>query len=527
MYSFLVNTDRQHHGLSPASCTTSTSTLHTSPTFVNNTPLFPAMPEGAVVPPKSLTAGPSNCSVQLHKPPVKRLWLDILPSELRVRIALHVSGARQTENALRLAEVNPIQRAAVLFTLSHKLILSDSTLASRWASLFASDVRQVTFDRYFSFKSADTPHFNQLLRAPNLFRADIRGHPAELLAIAGSKSVRELAVTLRKDVDLELLLVTLSSLTVKKLQLICTTERRYCPVKKLVQRNSRHDALSIACPELQSLRLACFHRDPLWTLLPTFPKLREVMLETRVQVAALPSLSTLDSVHIIGAQAPLYVAEKLGTVVKSLATKQCLLKSDVEMLGRRCPKMSDLRVGIHEDASVALIDALSNMSSLKSLKMRWGVPAAPAARGYKWNIASFCSVQPGILLRALDNLPDLVELELLCVRIDIAELTAILRKLGKRLQRFSTSIADQDEGPFQRLDRIVRAVTRYNPSLHNLSIDMQRTDQMTLLGIMQHENREQRVRQGRMLVAALKELSRTAPALRTEEISAWMMWYFL
>lgn len=462
------------------------------------------------------------------KPPARRLWLDLLPSELRVRVALHVSRGRHTTAALHLAETNALQCAAVLLTLSYRLVFSDPALAARWTAVFARQVRHVAFDRYVSFPAHASPHPYQLLQAPALRVAAVRGQTAELVALAGSKSLRELTVVLPKDSDFELLLDILRTLCIKKLSLLCVSEgKRFCPVKKIVQANDNPDALAISCPQLTGLRVACWHRDPLWKLLPTFPALREITLETRVQVAALPLLSTLDAVHIRWAPASLYVAEQLGSAVSSILTKECLLRADVQMLGARCPRLLKLNIAIHEDATVALVDAVRSMSSLRSLRVRWGAPAVSVKRTYKWNLASFSNVAPGLLLRTVEHLPDLVDLELLCVRINIAELTSILRKLGRQLHHFSTSVADQDESPFDRLDAVLTAVTEFNSGLHDFSIDVQRTDEMSLLGTMQHEDPEKRLRQGRVLAASLRRLSRAAPALNTEEISNWMGWYFL
>lgn len=466
-------------------------------------------------------------SAPASKQPPRRLWLDVLPSELRIHVALHVSRGRQTKAALHLAETNALQRAAVLFTLSYRLVFSDPALAARWTAVFTGQVRDLTFDRYVSFPADASPHPHQLLKAPALRVAAIRGQPAELLALAGSKSLRDLTVVLPKDSDFELLLDILRTLCIDKLSLLCVSEKRFCPVKKIIHANDNADALAISCPQLTALRVACWHRDPLWKLLPTFPALREITLESAVLVAALPLLSTLDAVHIRRVPASMYVAEQLGSAVSSIISKQCLSRSDVEMLGARCPRLLELDVRIHEDATVALVDAVRSMSSLRSLRVRWSAPAVSIKRSYKWNLASFCSVAPGLLLTIVESLPDLVELDLLCVRIDMAELTAILRKLGKRLQHFSTSIADQDESPFDRLDAVFRAVTACNSGLHYFSIDVQRTDEMSLLGTMQHEDPEKRLRQGRVLAESLRRLSRAAPALNTEEISNWMGWYFL
>lgn len=462
-----------------------------------------------------------TCS--LHK-----VWLDLLPSELRTRIAIHVSNGKQNEDALHLAEASPVQRAAVLSALQNKLTVSNSQHASRWTAIFRSSIRHVCFVKYVSFPPCCIPHPLTLLSAPTLHRAEINDSSQFLHAIAHSQSLRLLRICVQGGTNTDLLLGTLRTLRLTELQLWCTEKSmRRCPIREMSLMVDQPNAIAAACDGLTALRMHCYHGDPIWDLLPTFSTLRKVIVESKVPETVLPLLRRLESVQIIGANGTLALARQLGAVVTMLVTSEHVDATAFSDLAQSCPRLSDIEFIVAEGVEEALFAAAQQMGGLRSLKLRWAEPSQWGPRGHKWNVAKFCGMDSWATRRAVGLMPELDSLDLLFVRVEMEQLEAILRKTGKRLKHFGTSIADQDEPPLERCTLVLNAVIAYNPELELLNLDVVRTDQMAMLGIMQHENAAARARQRVMLSTSLKLLKRAAPLLDVEEIEHWTRWYFL
>lgn len=471
---------------------------------------------------------PSTSSVPASTSPLHNIWLDLLPPELRTRIAIHVSNGKQNEDALHLAESTPLQRSAVLSALQNKLTVSEPQHVSRWTAIFHSSIRHVCFVKHVSFPSWCTPHPLSLLSAPTLHRAEISDSSHFLQAIAHSQSLRLLRICVQGGANTDLLLGTLRTLRLTELQLWCTEKSmRRCPIREMSLVVDQPHAIAAACDGLTALRMHCYHGDPIWELLPTFPTLRKVIVESKVPETVLPLLRRLESVQIIGANGTLALARQLGSVVTLLVTSEHVDAEAFSELAESCPRLSDIEFIVAEGVEEALFEAAQWMSGLRSLKLRWAEPSEWGPRGHKWNVAKFCGMNSWVMRRAVGLMPELDSLDLLYVRVEMEQLEAMLKKTGRRLKHFGTSIADQEEPPLERLSLLLNAVIAYNPELESLNLDSVRTDQMAMLGIMQHENATVRARQRVMLSTSLKLLKRAAPLLDVEKIEEWTRWYFL
>lgn len=354
-----------------------------------------------------------------------------------------------------------------------------------------------------------------------------------LHAVAGSNSVRELCVHIRTEGPHELLLDTLKTLRLEKLELRCQVEYKHrirCPFNEMVCRHPAADALALCCPGLQSLEIKCHRRDhwnarigykdPLWRVLPTLPKLREVTVSSEVPEHALEMLRKMDSVHIKGTPNAWDLALRLGPVVTTLHTLKSLGNKEVAALAK-CPRMKDLAINLDEGAEEAFKEAMTGMTSLRSLKLRWARPQAWAGREHKWNIGRFTTAGPGRLLEVVKRSPDLVKLQLDYVRMSMEEVRGILKWMGKRLQHFGVSIFDQDEAPFERLERIIVELTRFNGELVFLHVEWSRGDDDEMMRMVRaHAGESRRKRDG--IRAGLKRLKRRAPRLETNFLEVWI-----
>lgn len=484
-----------------------------------------------------------------HTVAPRRMWLDALPPDVLSRIALYVVSEATSRNnhsegtshwVLLLAETNEALHAAVLSAFSYTLKMDEcSEHPARWTSVFLPGVRVLIFgenrphwQRLFAGVPLH-PHPLALLKAPTLFRAEISCEQDVLHAVAGSTSVRELCVHIRTEGPHELLLDTLKTLRLDKLELRCQVEYKHrirCPFNEMICRHPAADALAVCCPGLQSLEIKCHRRDhwnarigfkdPLWRVVPTLPALREVTVSSEVPDHALEMLRSIESVNITGTLSAFDLALKLGTAVTCLQTFKFLDLKEVAALVR-CPRVKGLAINLDEGAEAGFKEAMAAMTSLRSLKIRWARPEVWAARGHKWNIGRFTTAGPGTLLHVVRSSPDLVKLQLDYVRISLKELTGMLRLMGRKLQHFGVSIFDQDEPPFERLESIIYALTKHNPELEFFHVEWSRGDYEEMLRMVRSQAAKSKMSRDR-IGAGLRRLKRRAPRVETNSLEVWI-----
>eukprot|EP00177_Eucheuma_denticulatum_P007734 GFKZ01014068.1.p1 GENE.GFKZ01014068.1~~GFKZ01014068.1.p1 ORF type:complete len:467 (-),score=56.84 GFKZ01014068.1:624-2024(-) len=457
-----------------------------------------------------------------------RVWLDVLPPELRTGIATHVCNGKQSEHALNLAETSPNQCAAVLSALDDVVSFENNHNASRWTKLFKSSVRQVTFDKYAIFPRPAEHNPLSLLSAPTLHRAEIPSSEPYLKAIANSPSLRLLRIFVQSNMDIKLLFATLQTLNLTELQLWCCERRSYqCAIRKMISYDPTAISLASSVGDLKALRVRCFHRDPIWKIIFAMPTLRQVIVECRVPEACMHRLREMQSVHIISVPGAVHLATGLGQVASVLVTSEKVADTDLDNVSKKCPRLNVLEISVSEGVEHTLYWAAQRMLKLRVLKLRWAEPDVWWPRSHGWNVAKFSEVTEGMILRAIRFLPDLTDLELLCARLSMKELGGILTLIGKKMKHFGTSIADQDEPPFERMELLLNVFVAHNTELRSLNFDVLRTQEMTMLGMMQNADPVVRLRQRNSLSSALRRLSRAVPRLDLDELENCTMWYFL
>lgn len=454
------------------------------------------------------------------------------PSEVRCRIARMACRGRPNETALHLAETNAVQRKAILSALSYKLEISGDVVPSvtRWISLFADKIRDISLGHVNVFPWHIRSSILTLLKAPTLRCAQLFDDPDALNALAESPSIQELLVRIDTTGSQHLLLQTLKTLTLTRLQLYSYGRfASECPfMNELTKDGIDRDALQACCPKISSLKISCSlsqhtHRpteDPLWKMLPLFPVLREVTVETDAPSSSFPSLHRLESVQVAsqmlwGVDKPntasfnaLLLAVRLGSRVTRLTTQEALTATEIAQLVN-CPNLSYLEIGVLEGAEQAVFKSVHSLSSLRSLKLKWYLPDAPIRKSWAPPLRlSVC--RAGAMMQIAESAPKITEVELLDVRIGMTELNGILRFFGPRLKHFATSIFNQDETPFSRLEGVIRAVTAHNSGLHTLNIDLEWLPMAYPISDWYDGSLHQQIRQVR---AALYRMERAVPFL--------------
>lgn len=361
------------------------------------------------------------------------------------------------------------------------------------------------------------------ISTPSLRRAEILDEPAVLRAISMSDSVRELKVSVYGLAGQEFLLETLKSLPLTSLELHCIVViKKLCPFNRLTQEYPIPEALTTRCPNLLILKMNCAshdHKNPLVRGLPLLPKLREVAVVTEPPKSALPPLRSIEAVRICNASNALQLAMELGSNVTCLVTSETLDDAQVAELVR-CPRLSHLAIDVKEGAERSLLKLVRAMNSLRSLKLKWPRPEIWIALKYRWNGLCFSKADADMILRAIEVAPDLVELDLRYVRVPAHQLTEILLTMGTRLKHFGTSIWDQDEAPFDRLEILIQALTRHNSGLCSFEVSESIGREKELLRTVYttEEPLETRTLQECRLRYALRVLKRSAPMMNTDEL---------
>lgn len=473
---------------------------------------------------------PSRIAFRQRQRNTGKLWLDIPPSEIRVRIARMICFGRPNPAALHLAQTNAIQQEAVLDALSCKLEISGDAIPDlgRWIYVFADTIREISVGHICVFRS-ERSSVLELLKAPTLRRAHIFDDTDVLNAVAESKSIQELVVRICTTHTQHLLLRTLKSLSLTKLELYSYSRfARECPFNALTNEPSDVGTLLECCPKVASLKMSCslshhthhHQNDPVWKLIPLFPTLREVTVETDAPEDVLPSLKKLESVHVTSrllwavdkpdaaSVNAFRMAMNLGSVVTHLTTQEVLSAGQVSQLVE-CPNLTHLEIRIQEGEDQTMAKCVASLPSLRSLKLRW-LLRTPASIMSRELPSEFSASTPGVVSDIAKNASNLTELELVDVKIELDELDEMLRCFGRRLTHFGISIIGQHETPCSRLLGFMRCVTKHSTGLHSWNVDISSLPTAYPLsawgdGSLRHHKRPLR--------AALDRLKRSVPLL--------------
>lgn len=108
---------------------------------------------------------------------------------------------------------------------------------------------------------------------------------------------------------------------------------------------------------------------------------------------------------------------------------------------------------------------MEKLPELRRLILMWAAPGQEAREPCRYTGSRFARASPGVMPRVVQVTPQLVSLVMVDVRISLPELLTIMKWMGKRLHGFKTSIGDQEESPFERLEALLVAAANHNREL--------------------------------------------------------------
>lgn len=510
-----------------------------------------------MIPPKRRRTGPFGSRSSRSGSSHRGIWLDKLPPEVCERLALHVCKVYQNKDGLALAKTSPTMRKAVIAARKHRVVIFDRRCLSRfkygprkgdwdyattrkWLSVMGDDLQEIA-QRYLQVPEKRIPYEFSLrvLALPNLRVAQICDHPKHLAAIGLSSSIRELRIDFRGHAPAMDVFAAMSKLPLEKLKTYClmTTERGLnfqCPF--LDAEVTRSNQISKCLPRIQSIEFmpgscnSAEDRDVFWKNIASLKSLKEISFMWSLDAESLPAmalrvLSKLSSVHILNTLYPHDLAILIGSAVTGISFWKDAPRHLIQDGGftathvhnmRKLPRLRKLYLTMTEGAEEELPGTVAKLPELTDLDLTW-LPSSNESRGRcPYSNSLYVAPPAGLVLRTIQSAPLLTDLCLGKVRIALNELTMILRCVGPRLRFFQTSICDQDEVPFHRLESLLCTIGNYNKELGRFWVD-------DLVHSPGGTPRTEWSRLAQRSVAALRYLERLIPGLMTHEMDTRIM----
>lgn len=390
-----------------------------------------------------------------------------LPTEVLVRIAACV--AANPMNALALAESCETLRKVVASALQYKVVVKDEKIGKRWTNLYRHDVRHATLSTPFR----TDPPLRQcclLLSSPLLETASVRGDINSFPLLSASTSLRSLSLQIRQAELHPLLLDTLS-----KLSSLHTLGLDYCPDFSLIHLphsercacaplRSDPDGMVVACRSVKNFTLACRCQAAQRCTIPMFPELRQASLKGFLPQAPPPSLqyvaNSLKSLNLFGKYSP-ELAAKLPSCVTGVHTVETVQASDgsrrlteatVMLVATHCTGLQEFRALLHRGAENGLQFLPPSVHTL-SVGFR-GLEDVRSRNGL-----SLPTFDGDLLMKIVDNLPDLQELEISSAFISNDAVTNCIQSRTK-WKRLSLPVHAQDENLDKRFIRILQTLCK-------------------------------------------------------------------
>lgn len=450
--------------------------------------------------------------------PAPRLWLDILPFDLSVRLATYLTQdeppyqTRHTPSALALAHVSPRQRHAVLDALSYSLDFPISHSA-RWLALFRPVIRHLHCPD-ITYACFNRPAAAAIFDAPTLTTVSISNRRVFLHAVARAVAVRSLSLQFWDDDTPHLLTRTLAALpALVALHLECADRipgETPCVFKRVFRMAKVRNGIAAACPNLEELSLICncarsVCRRSLGPILDMWPNLRRLTTNKHVPDACIHRLQQFECVVLqqpggVPMKQQLDVATMIGPVMKGLVHRRpaCDNLAGVEYRGmlaglKGCCNLTSLHLVLARGAE----GGIPVLANLTSLRLRWfgerqnaNVSWAPesAAARHMYVVLEHYRLPMGFVRRMLGWTPHLRELCLFQAEISFGEIEFALQKTGTSLEVFGTTFTQQLEPPLERVLLILETVTKYNGGLKRL--ELEGAEGMTRMGICDERKKE-------------------------------------
>lgn len=339
------------------------------------------------------------------------------------------------------------------------------------------------------------------LSLPSLRRLHISDHPKIFTAAVHLSSVRELTVDILGYMPPKELFEAFSRLRLVKLSTICRHGLAFspspgpfrCPFQDREISASDSDLVSKSLPYLKTIEICCKcygrRKAAFWGVLPSLKTLKEVAFRwdspaVRVPKETIRFLSMRDSVRITSSRYAYQLASLIGGSVSEITsldplpaahglfTRESTTLFTTEQVHnfRNYPRLRTLRIKIREGADVVLPEVVQRLPELNRLELWWVPSGLEEREPCKYSGYRFVTAQLGVMLRTIASARQLSKLCIARVRIPLTEMVRILKLIGRQLREFETSICDQEESPYDRLEAILLTTAEHNTELRELEV---------------------------------------------------------
>lgn len=419
------------------------------------------------------------------RPRQPRLWLDLLPSELRTLIALRATKATQNDTAFALATVSPAMHSAISTLLNHTLTAGPITQHrfSSWLSLFARTLAHISCTHDLAQDLDDVIAVTNAFSFPNVSSIKISDHPILLLHLSRAMA-DNVCVVVRGYATKPTLLEALHSLpTSTALHLHFPSRPTAEPEHNdpwfwlFSQSNdprSQASQLSKCLQNIRSLHLDCdwstFRASSVWQVLPQLTSLQHLLVHNRhhhhrgkdafmeVPPQAVAFMSQCRSVAISGCNTNRLAADVGVAVTRLYLWDICLDGSQLVQLSA-CVRLQCLRASVYMGSEPELGQLLRQLPELEFLDLSW--------RRKCHGCRHYLAVSEGEVAEAVTQGRKIRKLCLMEIIMDMTEVSSILEHFGSRLRGFEMRIRDQDETPVERLTLLLSCAVMYNTGLQS------------------------------------------------------------
>lgn len=422
-------------------------------------------------------------------------WFDLLPLEVCILIATHLSRGFQTASALSLAQTTPKLCQAVLQTLSHQYRLPRSRRRSgmgsplQWARIFGSHIQKLHLDTLDDQLIIAATY---LLQMPSLKRVTLPDDPRLMAAIAARSEWEEVGVLIRGREGLEVARHGLRG--VDTVKVICATgiAGEVCGMEALEGMEGIR-RLYVECDVGGRHFGTRAVGEEVWR--NVLKGVKEVSFVGGVPDGARWCLGAIESVSVAGTGALQVGAEARGNC------RQIVCDEVLDAVGEleSCTEMEELGVRIRGGLEGSLGRVIENMEGLRVLRLGWKIEGA------------YYRVEGEWLEKLIGRLRHLEGLYLKAVVIEGAELERILEQMGSRLTGLEVPILGQDEKSLERLKRVLLTLCKFNTELRHFGVN----EEKDAVGMFD-EDETRRV--GRQVFQGLQRLKRRAPMWRAAQL---------
>lgn len=444
------------------------------------------------------------------------IWLDKLPDEVCQRIAAHVCGCQQNPDILALAKTSSVLRKAALALLRNRLIIPDKKSVTEFRlimnhaeqrnqdvstlcgliRLMGEDIFELDQGLFCNpLRHAVPSSILPLFSLPYLRVVEIMDCPAQVAAVSRSSSIQELRLLLRHQMQPKQLFSAVAKLHLMKLKMMCmdacvgVCRKQLCPWQDPDVIGSDLQGFARFLPHLTSIdvRCDCLTRDihhhlgmsMFWKVLPSLKTLKEISFCWHLPEVAPPKetlqfLSSREVVRVVNTRDAYHLASLIGLPVVEISSQHSFLLAAItakELLDlRNHPRLRVLGIRIDEGSEKALPEVVQGLPELRKLDLLW-MPGILLRDICRYTGQCYATAMPGVMLRAVQVAPQLSSLCIVRVRIALTELLTIMKSIGLHLREFETSLGDQEEAPFERLEKLLLGAARYNTELRKFFIE--------------------------------------------------------